>query len=81
MTTTPAFLPGKPHRQWSLVSYSPGGCKESGMTEHAYTCRNERISSRETLEPGRPDWMLKQITEDLEFKELFRTSSLIFFLI
>ena len=50
------------------------------MTEHAYTCSNERISSRETLELGRPDWMLKQITEDLEFKELFRISSLIFFL-
>ena len=80
MTTTPVFLPGKLHGQWSLVSYSPWCCKESDMTEHAHTCSNERISSRETLEQGRPDWMLKQITEDLEFKELFRISSLIFFL-
>ena len=81
MTTTPVFLPGKLHGQWSLVSYSPWCCKESDMTEHAHTCSNECIGSRETLEQGRPDWMLKQITEDLEFKELFRISSLIFFLI
>jgi len=32
------------------------------------------------LVPERPDWMLKQITEDIEFKELFRISSLIFFI-
>lgn len=24
------------------------------------------------LVPERPDWMLKQITEDIEFKELFK---------
>ena len=30
---TPVFLPGKPHRQRSLVDYSPWGCKESDMTE------------------------------------------------
>ena len=29
---TPVFLPGKSHRQRSLVSYSPRGCKESGTT-------------------------------------------------
>ena len=33
---TPVFLPGKSHGQRSLASYSPGGCKESGMTEHAH---------------------------------------------
>ena len=27
---TPAFLPGEPHGQRSLVGYSPYGCKESG---------------------------------------------------
>ena len=31
---TPIFLPGKFHRQRSLASYSPWGCKESNMTEH-----------------------------------------------
>ena len=29
---TPAFLPGKSYRQWSLAGYSPWGCKESGTT-------------------------------------------------
>ena len=27
------FSPGKPHGQRGLVGYSPGGCKESDMTE------------------------------------------------
>ena len=30
---TPVFLPGKPHRQRSLVEYIPWGCKEADMTE------------------------------------------------
>ena len=34
---TPVFLPGKSHRQRSLVGYSPQGYKESDMTEHTYT--------------------------------------------
>ena len=29
----PEFLPGEFHGQTSLVSYSPGGCKESDMSE------------------------------------------------
>ena len=29
----PVFLPGKSHGQRSLVGYSPGGHKESDMTE------------------------------------------------
>ena len=33
----PIFLPGKSHRQRSLVGYSPRDHKESDMTEHAYT--------------------------------------------
>ena len=32
---TPGFLPGKFHGQRSLADYSPRGCKESDMTEHA----------------------------------------------
>ena len=31
---TSVFLPGKPH---GLAGYSPGGHKESDMTEHAHT--------------------------------------------
>ena len=31
--STPVFLPGKPHRQRSLASYRPWGCKELHMTE------------------------------------------------
>ena len=30
---TPVFLPGEPHGQRSLVSYSPYGCRVSDMTE------------------------------------------------
>ena len=32
---TSAFPPGKFHRQRNPVGYSPWGCKESDMTEHA----------------------------------------------
>ena len=31
--TTPVFLPGRSHGQWSLVGCSLWGCKESDMTE------------------------------------------------
>ena len=34
---TPAFLPGEPHKQKSLVGYSPWGRKESDTTEHVGT--------------------------------------------
>ena len=30
---TAVFFPGEFHRKRSLVGYSPGGCKESDMTE------------------------------------------------
>ena len=33
---TSGFLPEKPHGQRSLVGYSPWGCKESDMPEHAH---------------------------------------------
>ena len=36
---TSTFLPGKPHRQRSLVGYSPWGCKESDTTERFQTFR------------------------------------------
>ena len=32
---TPVFLPGESHGRRSLVGYSPQGCKELDMTEHA----------------------------------------------
>ena len=32
---TPVLLPGKSHGQKRLVGYSPRGCKEPDMTEHA----------------------------------------------
>ena len=32
---TPVFLPGESYGQRSLVGYSPWGCKESDMTDHA----------------------------------------------
>ena len=30
---TPVLLPGESHGQWSLVGYSPWGCKELDKTE------------------------------------------------
>ena len=36
---TPVFLPGEPHGQRSLASYSPWGRKESDTTEHTHTHR------------------------------------------
>ena len=34
--TTPVLLPGKSHGQRSLAGYSPGGCKQSDMTERLH---------------------------------------------
>ena len=39
---TAAFLPGEFHGQRSLAGYSPWGCKESDMTEHAGTYQGGR---------------------------------------
>ena len=33
---TPVSLPAESHGQRSLVGYSPGGCKESDMTEQTH---------------------------------------------
>ena len=34
--SNPVFLPEKPHGQRNLVDYSPKGCKESDVTNHAH---------------------------------------------
>ena len=36
--STSVFLPGESHGQRNLADYSPWGCKESDMTEHARIC-------------------------------------------
>ena len=33
---TPVFSPGESHGQRSLAGYSPEGCEELNMTEHAF---------------------------------------------
>ena len=35
--STPVFLPGKSHEQWSLERYSPWSCKELYMTATEHT--------------------------------------------
>ena len=47
---TPVFLPGKSHRQRSLVGYSPWGCKESDTYVH--TCYKGEIR-----QPS--EWLIK----------------------
>ena len=50
--TAPIFLPGESHGQGSLVGYSPGGRKESDVTEHVHIFapqNNGRIWASETL--------------------------------
>ena len=42
------FLPGKFHGQRSLVGYSPWGCKESDMTEHA--CKTAQNIEKKYIE-------------------------------
>ena len=38
---TPVFLPGESHGQWTLVGYSPQGCKEWNITEVTeHVCTN-----------------------------------------
>ena len=43
---TPAFLPGKSHGQGNLAGYSPGGLKESDMTEHTHTLPDRGILAK-----------------------------------
>ena len=42
MALTPVFLPGKCHRQRSLVGYSSKGYKELDTTEHIHTHKTRR---------------------------------------
>ena len=48
---TPVFLPRKSHRQRSLESYSPWGCKESDATEQLSTPGLETCSCGVFLPP------------------------------
>ena len=45
--TNPIILPGKVHRPWSLVGYSPQGCKELDRTERRST-HGHRIFANKT---------------------------------
>ena len=45
----PGFLPGEFQGQWSLVGYSPWGCKESDTTEHGTAQRVALTISKPTL--------------------------------
>ena len=49
MATTPVFLPGKSHRQMSLVSHSPGGHKESDVPEQLSTALPQLQSYKLTV--------------------------------
>ena len=46
----PVILPGEFHGQRSLVGYSPGDCKEPGMTERLSDCEKPYIKSRIQLD-------------------------------
>ena len=47
---TPVFLPGEPHGQRSLLSYSPQGRKESELTEETLHARMCAIHNPDFLE-------------------------------
>ena len=44
---TPVLLPGESHGQRSLAGYSPGGRKESDMTEHEHTTHRDQTLEQE----------------------------------
>ena len=44
MATYSSILHRISHGQRTLVGYSPGGCKDSGMTEHMYACTHVTVS-------------------------------------
>ena len=43
MAPTAVFLPGEFHGQWSLVGYSPWGCKELDTTERTKHTHNHSV--------------------------------------
>ena len=49
---TPVFLPGKSHRQRSLVGYGPWGCKESDTTERLSSHRKGEFVYNVVLSSG-----------------------------
>ena len=53
MATTLVFLPRKSHGQRSLVGYSPGGHKESDMTEHTLYTRHLKADGKIGKKEGR----------------------------
>ena len=67
MAPTAVFLPGEFHGQWSLVGYSPWGCKELDTTEWTKYTHNHSVESyhlwlpslwKEGTEKGkRYDWL------------------------
>ena len=61
---TPVSLPGKCHRERSLVGYSPWGCKKSDMIEHAHIIAGKivgpkRLVTSQCLErlPSMGSWL------------------------
>ena len=51
----PVFLPGKFHGQRSLEGYSPGGCKESEMTERLTLSLSRDTRSEQVISEWRSD--------------------------
>ena len=56
LTYLPVFLAGESHGQWSLVGYSPWGCRDSDMTEHART----QYINRDTDGIGPTRWVPRE---------------------
>ena len=63
---TPGFLSGEVHGQRSLTGYSPGGLKESDMTEqlthvHFYHFLNTQVGDEETASRERGPVLMQRI--------------------
>ena len=55
MAPTPVCLPGESHGQRSLEGYSPGGCKESEMTERLTLSLSRDTRSEQVISEWRSD--------------------------
>ena len=64
----PVFLPRKPHRQRSLVGYSPWGCKELDMTKGLST-------QHKSMLPCRQGTRHYSLDENLQFQTFFGQSN------
>ena len=64
---TPVLLPGESHGQRSLAGYSPGGRKESDMTENEYTTHRDQTLEQERcradLRTHRPSKVQTQVSD------------------